>query len=193
MMEGGASSAEVFAETFRNTYGWNVMKPSLIKKSLWDRLYNVYIDDSLKLDVHKFFKKKNPYALQEITAVMLETVRKGYWKADKNQLAKLANLHATLIINYDPGCSGFVCNNKKLRRMIKENLDLEKAKKYDNVIQSSLVKARPVKGMKLNKEDKLKKKNKKKVIRNDTLIALSVVFVFLLIFIIGRFKRRNET
>ncbi|MEM7392276.1 MAG: cobaltochelatase subunit CobN, partial [Verrucomicrobiota bacterium] len=33
---GGASSAEVFAETFRNTFGWNVMKPNEIDNEIWD-------------------------------------------------------------------------------------------------------------------------------------------------------------
>lgn len=38
-MKGGASSASIFAETIRNSYGWNVMKPSVIGKDFWDRVY----------------------------------------------------------------------------------------------------------------------------------------------------------
>ncbi len=38
LMQGEASSAETFAETFRNTYGWNVMKPEAIDDSVWNQL-----------------------------------------------------------------------------------------------------------------------------------------------------------
>ena len=51
MQEGGASSAEHFAETFRNTFGWNVMKPAAIDETLWNELYEVYVDDRYDLGV----------------------------------------------------------------------------------------------------------------------------------------------
>ena len=51
LQEGGASSAEQFAETFRNTYGWNVMKPA--DDALWNELYEVYVDD--RYDIARTF------------------------------------------------------------------------------------------------------------------------------------------
>lgn len=41
--EGEETTAENFSKTFRNTYGWNVMKPSTIDHELWDDLYKMYI------------------------------------------------------------------------------------------------------------------------------------------------------
>ncbi len=117
-MRGGASTANDFAETFRNTYGWNVMKPSTIDKELWDDLYKMYVKDEQHLGVHAFFKKENPAALQEMTAVMLETARKGYWKATDEQLKELSALHIELIKEFRPACSGFVCDNEKLKDFI---------------------------------------------------------------------------
>ena len=112
MQEGGASSAEHFAETFRNTYGWNVMKPAAIDDALWDELYEVYVDDRHNLGVEAFFRRENPYALQEMTAVMLETVRKGLWDATPQQVAVLAELHTRLVEEFEAGCSGFVCDKR---------------------------------------------------------------------------------
>ncbi len=86
LQQGGASSAEKFAETFRNVYGWNVMKPSAIDQELWNELYATYVDDVHGLGVRDFFARVNPYAMQEMTAVMVETARKGYWKASDVQL-----------------------------------------------------------------------------------------------------------
>lgn len=129
-MKGEASSAGVFAETIRNTYGWNVMKPSVIDKELWDNIYNVYVKDQFNLGVEQFFKQQNPAALEEITAVMLETVRKGYWKASEQQIADITRLHTELVKEYNPSCSGFVCDNAKLRDFIASKTDPETAKSY---------------------------------------------------------------
>lgn len=138
MMKGSASSAEHFAETFRNTFGWNVMKPTAIDDKLWDDLYNVYVEDKLELNVHTFFKTENPYALQEISAIMLETARKGMWKASPEQIKAMSELHAKLVKDHDAGCSGFVCDNAKLRAFINKNLPQELKQQYAQEISNVL-------------------------------------------------------
>ncbi len=117
-MKGGASSAALFGETIRNTFGWNVMKPSVIGNDIWDRIYQVYVKDEFNLGIHRFFEAENPAALQEITAVMLETARKGYWKATEEQLKEISGLHVRFISEHGPACSGFVCDNQKLQKFV---------------------------------------------------------------------------
>ena len=138
MQEGGASSAETFAETFRNTYGWNVMKPAAIDDTLWNELYEVYVDDRHDLGVHDFFRRENPYALQEMTAVMLETVRKGLWDATAQQVAVLAELHTRLVEEFEAGCSGFVCDNAALASFIAEQAPADLASAYRSELQRNL-------------------------------------------------------
>ena len=137
MMEEGPSGANTFAAYFSNTYGWEVTKPDMIQDYLWEEYKKVYVDDSLKLGVKEYFEKKNPYAYQEMTAIMLETIRKGYWKADDETIRQIAQLHAGLVEKYSPGCSGFVCNNQKLREMIARNLsdDPQAAAAYQEAIR----------------------------------------------------------
>ena len=122
MMEEGPGAAGTFAEVFRNSYGWKVMKPDMLKDHLFDEYKAVYIDDKLKLNMREYFEKKNPAALQEMTAVLMETARKGLWKTDAATLKQIAQLHAELVRKFGPGCSGFVCNNAKLREFIARNL-----------------------------------------------------------------------
>ena len=138
LQEGGASSAEQFAETFRNTYGWNVMKPAAIDDALWNELYDVYVDDRYDIGIEAFFRRENPYALQEMTAVMLETVRKGYWEASARQVEVLAELHTQLVEEFEAGCSGFVCDNASLASFIAEQAPPELAASYLSELQRAL-------------------------------------------------------
>ncbi|MEM7792247.1 MAG: cobaltochelatase subunit CobN, partial [Verrucomicrobiota bacterium] len=111
MQAEGATAADTFAETFRNSFSWEVMKPTAVDPELWDNLTKVYIDDIHDLGIEDYFREKNPYALQEMTAVMLETVRKGYWEPSTEIQQRIAKLHAELVRDFEAGCSGFVCDN----------------------------------------------------------------------------------
>ena len=57
-----------------------------------------------------------------MTAVMAETARKGLWDATPEQLREISALHVDLVDRYKPGCSGFVCDNAKLREVIRKNV-----------------------------------------------------------------------
>ena len=194
LQKGGASSAEKFAETFRNTYGWNVMKPKAIDKEIWEGLYDVYVKDEYNLGLEKFFRDKNPYALQEMTAVMLETIRKGYWKADKMTIKTIAELHAKLVKDHKAGCSGFVCDNAKLRQMIAGVINQDLKEAYQKEISEARVgETRETKeGMKLEKEkitlDKVKEIVKENFEVVVTMLILVLLFGFAVIW--GAVKRR---
>ena len=133
-MKGEASSAGVFAETVRNTYAWNVMKPSAIDDELWDEIFEVYVKDKYDLKVDEFFREQNPATLEEITAVMMETIRKGMWKATPEQIAELARVHTETVNKYGAACSGFVCDNAKLKDFIASKADASAAAQYKQKI-----------------------------------------------------------
>lgn len=196
LLKGESSSLETFAETFRNTYGWNVMKPKAIDKYIWDNFYDIYVKDKYELDIQKTFEAKNPYAMQEMTAVMLETARKGYWKASKEQLETLAQLHAKLLKEHQAGCSGFVCDNAKLRDFIRERISPDDIKSYDQAIKE----VREVKvdeqkeNVVLKKEEKEKQKtqqsNQKEQERGKTLwFVIGFLLLVLGVFVV---RKRNK-
>ena len=60
MLAGGANSVANITEVVTNTYGWNVMKPEVIDKELWDQLYDMYIRDVNNLGVASAFEGKSP-------------------------------------------------------------------------------------------------------------------------------------
>ncbi|GHT33068.1 hypothetical protein AGMMS49574_17940 [Bacteroidia bacterium] len=135
VMKGKASSASQITEVVTNTYGWNVMKPDVIDNEMWDTFYNIYVSDSYNLGVQQYFKQQNPEAMQEITAVMMETARKGLWKASGQQLADLAKLHTGLVNEFGASGSGFAGSNEKLQDFIAQNATPESAAGYKRQLQ----------------------------------------------------------
>ena len=134
-MKGGAGDASAIAETVTNTFGWNVMKPEAIDDRVWDEIYEVYVKDKFGLGVQEHFKEVNPAALEEVTAVMLESVRKGLWEASPEQVADIAKLHTGLIEESGPSCSGFVCDNPALQDYIASALPEASASEYRGAIR----------------------------------------------------------
>jgi len=197
LQQGGASSAEVFAETFRNTYGWDVMKSSVIDEELWDGLNQVYIEDKYDLGMREFFERENPYALQEMTAVMLETVRKGYWQPDEAVVKKIAQLHAELVKDFKAGCSGFVCDNIKLKEMISQQLEPQLRKDYLEQINTALI-GKPSatqQGLELEKQE-TELNNVEELIKENmaailTLLAIVLLFAMAVVFGVRRGRREE--
>lgn len=136
VMKGGSSSASQITEVVTNTYGWNVMKPNVIDNEMWDQIYDVYVKDKMNLGTQEFFKKENPAALQEITAVMMETARKGMWKATDQQLNDVAKLHTDLVKEFGSTGSGFSGSNGKLQDFISKQVSADDAKVYNQQLQN---------------------------------------------------------
>lgn len=194
-MKGEASAAGGFAEIVRNTYGWNVMKPKAIDKEMWDEIYNVYVKDKFNLGVKEFFENQNPAALQEMTAVMMETARKGMWKASREQLKEIAKLHTELVNKYKAGCSGFVCDNAKLRDFIAQNTDAQSAQAYKEKIQDvrEKVTEKADKGMVMKKQEmSISESEEYTNLLNNTMVAVAVIIVFAVIVIVIRRKRKQQ-
>ena len=133
-MKGGAADAAAVSDVVKNTYGWNVMKPDVIDDELWNDIYDTYVADKNRLGVREHFKDVNPAAVQEMTAVMMETARKGMWHASPEQLRELAKLHTETVKETGAACSGFVCDNAKLRDFISSKVDGRTASEYNKEV-----------------------------------------------------------
>lgn len=191
-MKGGAGDASGIADVVRNTYGWNVMKPDAIDDELWDGIYDTYVADKNNLGVKQYFKDINPAAIQEMTAVMLETVRKGMWDASPEQIKAIADLHTEVVNEFGAACSGFVCDNAKLRDFIAQNVDKQRAADYNK--QVAQVRAEAVSGddgMVMKKEEL----NSQETVTNrisGILVAAGVIVALVVIAVIMRRRRRHS-
>lgn len=193
-MKGGASSASTFAEIVTNTYGWNVMKPKAIDKEMWDEIYNVYVKDKYHLGTKEFFDKQNPAALMEMTAVMMESARKGMWKATPLQLKDIAKLHTETVNKYKPSCSGFVCDNAKLRNYIASKTDAASAKEYQQNVEqirdAEAAKNSSDKGMVMKKETLNEEAQKTTTVVSGIVVGVIVIVAFVVLAVYLRRRRK---
>lgn len=195
-LSGGANSVANISEVVTNTYGWNVMKPEVIDKELWDQLYDMYIRDVNNLGVAKSFEGKSPAALEEITAVMLETARKGMWKASPEQLSTLAQRHSELVAKYGASGGGMSADNKKLRAFISKQLSPEAAKEYQSKMkqldESTSSDAPGDKGMVMKKETVADQAGAVTRSFNGLWVVAGVAVLFIALLVLLRFKRRRD-
>jgi cobaltochelatase CobN len=172
------------------------MKPDAIEDQLWADLHEVYVKDQLNLGIKEWFRRENPAALQEMTAVMLETVRKGYWKASAEQVAEIAQLHVELIKDTKPGCSGFVCDNQKLQGFISEKLGREDQQSYQAAIAQVRVGEGQPNAVVLEKE-KMDQRPALSPVRNlfrsGRVVVVSTIVVLLILVAIFVWWRRRES
>ncbi len=197
-MKGEAGSAGVFAATFQNTFAWNVLKPDVIDQRIWNEAFDIYIEDRYDLDIKEFFERENHSALQEITAVMLESVRKGMWDASEHQIKEIADLHTELVNRHLPSCSGFVCNNASLREFIATSAtDASSSAQYKNNISNIRNRAQDITnqgekdGVVMQKDQISSEQQSTQVESLGGVVALLVIIMLLSVVLVAR-RRRNE-
>ena len=91
----------------------------------------MYIQDENKLGIQDYFLRVNPASYQAMTAVMLESARKGYWKASPEQLKATAALHAQITREKGAACTEFVCDNAQLQSFVADNLDAKERQEFN--------------------------------------------------------------
>ena len=66
---------------------------------------------------------------------VMETARKGYWKASPEQLSNIAKLHTDLVRQFGPSGSGFTGDNAKLQQFIASQVDAQTAANYNKELK----------------------------------------------------------
>lgn len=111
MKKEGFEGANKMAEFVENMWGWQVTMPETIDAARWEQTFEVYVEDKYGMELKEFFREKNPYAYQAVTARMLETIRKGYWEAAEEVKQTLAKEYIEAVTAYGPACCEHICNN----------------------------------------------------------------------------------
>ncbi len=108
----GAREMDKFAEYL---WGWDVTVPDLVTETMWNEVYDVYVNDKYDMGLQEFFDENNPYAYQVITARMLEASRKDYWHPTEEMKQHLAEEFEKSETEYGVTCCHHTCGNIFLR------------------------------------------------------------------------------
>ena len=113
----GAGEMRAFVEYL---WGWDATVTETVDDQMWKETFDVYVEDKHNLGMKEFFEQKSPFAYQDMTARMVETVRKGYWKADAATQKTLLEEYVDSVNRHGVGCAEHTCGNPRLQKYVME-------------------------------------------------------------------------
>ena len=113
----GAGEMRQFVEYL---WGWDATVTETVTDGMWQETFGVYVEDKHDLGMQRFFEQSSPFAYQDITARMLETVRKGNWQADAATQKTLIEEYVGSVNRHGVGCAEHTCGNPKLQQFVME-------------------------------------------------------------------------
>ena len=119
MMNSGYAGGRMMAEFVDNLWGWEVSNPELVDDSMWENVYNRYVNGEMK----DFFNSNNPGAYQSITGRMLEGVRKGYiTDLPEEAVNNLVKEYMESVAENGATCCHHTCGNPLLDDFVQGNM-----------------------------------------------------------------------
>ncbi|GIW92415.1 MAG: protoporphyrin IX magnesium chelatase [Pirellulaceae bacterium] len=122
MMQQGYAGADQIAVHVKNALGWSIMRPGSVADHDWQQVVDTFIRDKKNLHIREWFEAHNPFAYQDLTAVLLETIRKGYWQPDGNTIREVAEEYARSVVRHGENGGLFGGGNAKLHAFVRQVL-----------------------------------------------------------------------
>ncbi|MFQ5588531.1 MAG: cobaltochelatase subunit CobN, partial [Nitrospiria bacterium] len=133
----------------------------------------------------EWFDKENPYAFQDLTAIMIETIRKGYWDASEEIRQELVNAYAESVAAHGSSASARTAANEALDQIVKEVLNAPGntagaalLPQYQAAMDRTVAGEDAVEGFKMEKQDEAS--GQKQVITFSVIGLLIALTLFLL-------------
>ena len=107
----GAGEMRAFVEYL---WGWDATVSEAVDDAMWQESFAVYVEDKHDLGMKAFFDGHSPFAYQDMTGRVAETIRKGYWAADAATEATLLRQYVDSVNTHGVGCSAHTCGNPRV-------------------------------------------------------------------------------
>ncbi len=114
MQKEGYAGAAAMREFVEYLWGWDATITTAVDDAMWQETFEVYVEDKHDMGMKEYFEENSPFAYQDITARMIETVRKDYWAADEATKATLIREFIDNVNEHGAGCSAVTCENARL-------------------------------------------------------------------------------
>lgn len=202
MMQEGYAGGEAISNNVDNLLGWDIMRDQSISDSNWEDVTDVYIRDSENLRIREWFDAENPYAFQQLTVTMLETIRKDFWQADEETALEIAAAYAQSVAEHGKAGGIREGGNEKLERFVEETLSAPGTAEMDALLEQFKQKAAelevPADRQPLNEPVDGKKMTESEETPSTTtaiksLPVLIVIGIVALVIVIIGFRRKPTT
>ena len=101
---------------------WDSTASGMVQSADWAEVKDVYVDDTLGLDMQQFFARHNPHAKQALLANLIGAADRGYWDASAEDLADVATQLAASMREHGAVCQASVCRNPALTALVGQAL-----------------------------------------------------------------------
>ena len=174
----GFSGAVEMAQTATNLFGWQVTRPEAVGSEVWSRVHAVYISDALGLGLPEWFDGDNPFAYQEVMAVMLEAARKGFWDADSESLQELALQYVRSLERHGASGSVRTTDNRPFEEFVELRVAASERPELVSVLLDELRDGGPprVEGRKLVERDSAQRNGQYRIDPHAGLAVLGILF-----------------
>jgi cobaltochelatase CobN len=120
MQAEGYAGAGAMREFVEYLWGWDATATEVVDDAMWQETYETYVEDKQHLGMKEYFEANSPFAYQDITARMIETIRKDHWNADEATRAKLVSEYLDSVAKHGVNCTDVSCGNGRLLRYVME-------------------------------------------------------------------------
>jgi cobaltochelatase CobN len=118
MQAEGYAGARNMVEFVEYMWGWDATVSETIDDNMWQQSFAVYVQDKYELGMEEFFDDNSPYAFQDLSVRMLETIRKQYWDADQETLTELLEAYVGSVNKHGINCTQVSCGNPRLMEYV---------------------------------------------------------------------------
>jgi cobaltochelatase CobN len=118
MQQEGYAGAGAMREFVEYLWGWDATATDVVDDAMWQETYETYVVDKAGLGMKDYFERHSPFAFQDMTARMIETVRKDYWRADEETKARLVSEYLDSVTRHGVNCTDVSCGNGRLLRYV---------------------------------------------------------------------------
>ncbi|HCE03584.1 MAG TPA: hypothetical protein DEQ98_10120, partial [Acidobacteria bacterium] len=101
-------------------WGWDATVSDVVDAAMWQETFAVYVEDKHDLGMDAFFDDNSPFAFQDMTARMIETIRKEHWDADDVTRTRLLTEYVDSVVTHGVGCADHTCGNARLLEYVLE-------------------------------------------------------------------------
>jgi cobaltochelatase CobN len=111
----GAGEMRSFVEYL---WGWDATVSETVDAGMWQETFAVYVQDKHDLGMKEFFESTSPFAYQDMTARMVETIRKGYWTPDATTEASLISEYVYSVARHGASGAEHTTGNARLSKFV---------------------------------------------------------------------------